>query len=392
MRTNFFLIAISILFLLSTAFAQDSVEGFHFIANTKGYIDGGTLVADAQGNLYGAVNLGFIGAGGVYELTPEADEKWNLIILDDDNLDFPNEGLAIDAQGNLYGSDTLGGSFGEGCVFELSPNGDGTFTRSTIYSFHGIEQPGGPNGDLLLDSEGNIYGTTGGNGNELGPDVAFELQRMSNGYRYVLLHSFCSSSNCSDGQYPKDGLTMDANGNLYGTTAGGGEYQYGTVYELTNTNGKWSETVLHSFDAIDGIPPSPSLEITIDAKGNRYGTTQSGGSANNGTVFEIDAAGKFSTLYSFTGQPDGANPYSDLSITSDGSLLGTTLIGGDKNNGTVFILSRNSSGEWIETDRYSIQQDLSTDGPVGGLYNNKAQGTWFGLTSSGEVFEFKLAQ
>ncbi len=362
--------------------AQNRKVNFKILGNTGGYPTGGTLVADAKGNLYGANNLGDIAAGGVYELSPLGGGKWQVTTVYD-MLDFPNQGLAIDAKGNLYGGDTLGGNDGEGEIFKLSPNGDGTFSESSIYSFPGISQPGGPNGDLLLDSKGNIYGTTIGNGNG-GEEVAFELQNTANGYQYETLYTFCSLQNCVDGLYPKDGLVADAAGNLYGTTYGGGANQAGTVYELTRKNGKWSETVLHSFDGADGN--FVSVRLTIDAEGNLYGTTPVGGSSNNGTAFEVSAKGVFSTLYSFDGT-GGANPFGSPTLDAAGELLGTTDAGGAFNGGTVYALRKNQSGQWYQAAHYSFPYSYANGGPIGGLYIDTS-GDVFGFTAESKTFGY----
>ena len=382
MRNKVLTIVAAALVLASSAFAEPNKKiNFKVLGSTGGFPTGGTLVADSKGNLYGANNLGDLGAGGVYEVSPLGNGKWKVTTIYD-MLDFPNQGLAIDAKGNLYGGDTLGGNDGEGEIFELSPNGDGTFAESSIYSFPGISQPGGPNGDLLLDAKGDIFGTTIGNGNG-GEEVAFELKNTANGYEYETVYTFCSLQNCVDGLYPKDGLVADAAGNLYGTTYGGGANQDGTVYKLSQKNGKWSETVLHSFDGTDGN--FVSVRLTIDAAGNLYGTTPTGGTSNNGTVFEVDSKGVFSTLYSFDGT-GGTSAYGSPTLDAAGQLLGTTDGGGAFNGGTVYALTKNQSGVWNEAAYYSFPAS-DEGGPIGGLYINQA-GDVFGFTYTSKLFGY----
>ncbi len=373
------------------AFAQNTAVKFQVLGTTGGFPDGGTLVEDAKGNLYGANNLGDLAAGGVYEVSPLGNGKWQVITLYE-MLDFPNQGVAIDAQGNLYGGDTLGGNYGEGEVFKLSPNGDGTFSESSIYSFPGINEPGGPNGDLLVDAEGNLYGTTAGNGNGITNQyVAYELKNTGNGYNYVQLYEFCSLPNCADGIYPEGGLKADAAGDLYGTTTGGGEFGQGTVYELKRANGTWNETVLHSFGGPDG--QSPYGNVNFDAKGNLYGSTYVGGANNSGVVYEIDSKGAFSVIYNFKGMPDGAFPYGAVNPDRAGRIFGTTEEGGKFNGGTVYELTQNQSGQWSEAGSYSFPYVENEGGPLGGLLLTKA-GQLFGFTATskgfgyGEIFEF----
>jgi len=391
MRSKLCIAALTAFILTLSAFAQKTQVKFQVLGSTGGFPGGGTLVEDAKGNLYGANNLGDLGAGGVYEVSPLGNGKWQVTTIYD-MLDFPNQGVAIDAEGNLYGGDTLGGNDGEGEVFKLSPNGDGTFSESSIYSFPGINQPGGPNGDLLLDAKGNIYGTTLGNGNGItNQTVAYELQKTANGYNYVQLYEFCSLSNCADGQYPEGGLKADAAGSLYGTTNGGGQFGQGTVYQLKQTNGKWTETVLHSFNGTDG--QSPYGNINFDANGNLYGSTFVGGSSDSGVVYEIDAKGNFSVIYNFKGTPDGAFPYGAVNPDDAGHIFGTTEEGGKSNGGTVYELTQNGSGQWSEAGSYSFPYVQSEGGPLGGLLLTKSA-QLFGFTATsknfgyGEIFEF----
>jgi uncharacterized repeat protein (TIGR03803 family) len=270
-----------------------------FGTGNDGYSPSGNLIFDAAGNLYGTTQFGGPGGGGtVFEMTPKAGGGWSEKVLHgfplagrDGNL--PQAGLILDAAGNLYGTTAQGGGTcptyspsGCGTVFELSPGADGEWTEKVIHEF-GIGGDGlFPSGGVILDDSGNVYGTApmGGKGCAgSGCGILYELRPNADGtWTEVVLHYFGFGT---DGAGPQAGLIFDAAGNLYGTTAGGGDYQRGTVFELMPT-GKWgwTEKVLHSFNYKDGAAPQASL---IFSNGNLYGTTFQGGDATGGTVFEV---------------------------------------------------------------------------------------------------------
>jgi uncharacterized repeat protein (TIGR03803 family) len=197
----------------------------------------------------------------------------------------------LDAAGNLYGTTAGGGSArglnGYGTVFELTPTAGGGWTETVSHIFESTNTDGAhPLGGLISDAAGNLYGTTYGNAwdSGYGQGTVFELTRTNGGWREKQLHTF----NGTDGAGPRASLILDAAGNLYGTTSGGGTYGAGTVFELTPiAGGGWAERVLHNFnnDGTDGAYPYGGL--IFDAAGNLYGTTLYGGTYGNGTVFEI---------------------------------------------------------------------------------------------------------
>ena len=261
------------------------------------------LIFDAKGNLYGTTPYGGIGCentgcGTVFKLTPQADGKWKETLLHsfaggEKDGASPLAKVTFDAAGNLYGT-TVYGAYRSGCndsrgcgaVFELTPNGRGNWSEKVLYAFAGA-QGFDPEAGLILDSAGNLYGTTTGGG-EFRVGTAFELIHGS--WTHKILHSFEFNlkHNHKDGAGPSASLVMNQSGNLYGTTvSGGANGPYGTVFELTLTNGKWTETVLHSFDNNhkDGI--APYSDLVFDTTGNLYGTTSGGGTGRLGTVFEI---------------------------------------------------------------------------------------------------------
>src|ERR1022692_2790827 len=298
------------------------------------------LIFDAAGNLYGTTDLGgAYGYGTVFELTPAAGGTWTEKVLHN----FNNEGtdgierlgpLIIDAAGNLYGTTYQGGAYNSyGTVFELTPAAGGTWTEKVLHSFGNGTDGLIPYGGLIFDAAGNLYGTTGyGGTNDLG--TVFELTPAAGGtWTEQVLHSFGSGT---DGAYPYAGLIFDGAGNLYGTTSGGGT-AHGTLFELTPAGGgTWTEQVLHNFgNGTDGAEPLASL--IFDGAGNLYGTTSYGGSYGGGTVFRFNAQGEV-LLYSFSGT-DGERPVAELILDGGGNLYGTTSGGGSEGEGTVFEIT-----------------------------------------------------
>ncbi|MGB7438829.1 MAG: choice-of-anchor tandem repeat GloVer-containing protein [Candidatus Acidiferrum sp.] len=187
-----------------------------------------------------------------------------------------------------------------------------------------------PNGALIRDSGGDLYGTTNGGGTS-GAGVVFKLDTSGN---ETVLYSFTGGS---DGGYPLSGVISDSGGNLYGTTQGGGASAAGVVFKL-DTSGH--ETVLYSFTGgVDGGYP---LWVTLarDSAGNVYGTTAGGGASGYGVVFKLDPLGNETVLHGFTGGDDGASPYAGVVLGPDGNLYGTTPFGGQTNAGVVFEIKQ----------------------------------------------------
>lgn len=254
-------------------------------------------------------------------------------------------------------------------------------TERILYSFGASATDGVvPNGPLVVDSSGNVYGTTVDGGvNGLYDGTVFKISAAGT---ETTLYSFGASA--TDGQVPIGGLVIDAAGNLYGTTEYGGVNGDGTVFKI-DTAGE--ETILHSFGIgfTDGGVPSAGL--IMDSAGDLYGMTDLGGANGGGTVFKIDAAGKETILYSFAANSsDGVHPSGGLIMDGAGNLYGTTRAGGF-GYGTVFKL--NSSG--TETVLYAIGASLDGEYPEGGLALDSA-GNLYGTTayaqeSSGTVFE-----
>ena len=216
-------------------------------------------------------------------------------------------------------------------------------TESVLYSFSTGTDGAIPVAGLITDGNGNLYGTTF-NGGTNGNGTVFKLTPNSaGGYNESVLYRF-GANGATDGANPYAGLITDTNGNFYGTTAYGGTNSNGTVYKLTpNSTGGYTESVLHSFAGGTGDGAIPVASLITDGNGNFYGTTQYGGTNNNGTVFKLiaNSSGGYteSVLFSFGTGTDGANPYAGLITDASGNLYGTTQNGGTNNSGSVFKIN-----------------------------------------------------
>jgi uncharacterized repeat protein (TIGR03803 family) len=238
----------------------------------------------------------------------------------------PYGGLILANDGNLYG--TTGGlqppNYGK--VFKLSTAG----TETVFHSFNGSDGAAPVEGNLIQDSNGNLYGVTNEGGGNGAFGSLFKIDTLGN---YTLLHGFGLGS---DGQNPAAGLIFGADGNLYGTTTGGGTHNHGTVFEYNLTQA--TETVLYSFAAgTDGASPKGAL--IQDSAGNFYGTTSLGGANGAGTVFKLTPQLAESVLYSFGASGDGFAPYAGLIVGTDGNFYGTTLAGGAQGLGTIYEIT-----------------------------------------------------
>ena len=205
-----------------------------------------------------------------------------------------------------------------------------SYTSQVFYSFSQGTDGVYPHAGVILDNNGNFYGTTY-NGGAYGFGTVFKI--APNGQE-TILRSFLGGS--TDGANPYAGLVLDSGGDLYGTTYGGGTYGFGTVFKIA-PNGQ--EAILHSFSGGSTDGAYPYAGLVLDSGGNLYGTTYDGGTYGFGTVFKTAANGQETVLHSFTGTPDGANSYAGLILDTNGNLYGTTYDGGTYGFGTVFKLS-----------------------------------------------------
>ncbi|PYX46692.1 MAG: hypothetical protein DMG79_15670, partial [Acidobacteria bacterium] len=293
----------------------------------------------------------------------------------------PLSSLVADSSGNLFGTAFVGGPNGAGEVFELTRTPSGSWNQSVVYGFTGGADGANPYyADVILDAAGNLYGTTvGGGDHNLG--VVFKLTRSETGWTESVLYSFAGGS---DGANPYAGLVFDKAGNLFGTTYGGGSGGIGTIFELSpGTPGQWTETVLHTFTGLDG--DSPAGGLTLGRNGNLYAVTQGGGAHHSGAVYQLTHSTRGwneTVLYSFTGGADGSSPYAErLLIDNSGHIYGTTEGGGAHQLGAVFRLSLLPSHHWKEQVLYSFDGSVAAN-PASGLIADGA-GNLYGTCVNG---------
>jgi hypothetical protein len=333
---------------------------YSFSGTTDGAGPGGKLVFDGQGNLYGAA--GFAGdltacfqqgCGVVYKLTPTSSGFWAQTVLH--TFEGGTDGITplsvvVDGNGNIFGLTRDGGGFSCsgglqcGTVFELSPTSSGEWNETILHTFTGGSDGGNPLGSLTFDAHGNLFGTTAAGGVvsticTAGCGTVFELSLTSGGWTFNTIYNF----NYSHGVEPVGSLVIDASGNLFGATYGGAkEFSYcpggcGVVFELSPTASGWKQSLLHSFSGPDGANVQGGL--TLDASGNIFGTTTTGGNprctegftVGCGVVFELSPASGghwiYDHLYVFQGY-DGYNPNGNPLVDAAGNIFGTTVAGG----------------------------------------------------------------
>lgn len=383
------------------ASAQSDSILYNFQGSSDGNAPFGGPVFDKAGDLYGTTTTGGVSfAGNVYQLTPpsEAGGTWTETSLYSFS-GFAGDGnepvgdLIIDSAGNLYGTTRGGGTTNSNCpsgcgtVFELSPpaQSGGAWTEAVLYSFQGGTDGLYPGGLFLYG--GAIYGTTNQGGVFKSYGTVFTLRHSSGAWTEHVIYRFKGGS---DGCSPYiQNMIADASGNLYGTTTGCGTTGWGTVFELSPPSGSatsWAESVLYTFKGVtDGELPHSGL--AFDSKGNLYGTSYWGGPWQDGTVFELsNVAGVWSEQVIFTFGPqlnptNGAWPLSSVLIDSAGNLFGSTTAGGAYDQGVVFKLSPTTAGAWNETVLHSFGNGTDGSEPSGDLV--KRGSALYGVTDSG---------
>ncbi len=304
-------------------------------------------------------------------------------------------GVTVDAKGNIYSVTNGGGDHNAGSVFELTPGAHG-WTLSTLHSFSG-EDGVTPNGGLIFDAAGNLYGTTPAGGTGFGGGVVFEMSPGLGEWSFNVLYNFCPIYHCPDGGAPTP-LVLDSKGRLYGDVAAGGVYGRGGVFRLVPGTGGWSESVIYSFGKRPYDAYIPYAAPIFDKASNLYGTTFQGGTHNGGTVFSVEhfSGGdwKEHLLYSFcaAGPPDckdGVGPYAGVVFDASGNLYGTTTQGGgnvcgETTCGTVFKLTATQGGRWKHTVLYAFPKPENGSFPTGGVIVDKA-GNLYGATVAGGI-------
>lgn len=382
----------------------------------------GSVQLDTTGAIYGnlaiggggAACTGKFGCGAVFKLTKTGRTYTESLLYafcqkaKCRDGSSPAGALVFDTGGSLYGTTTVGGAHDLGTVFELMPAGSG-YQERLLYSFCqlGSSCADGetPQTGVILDSSGALYGTTAAGGAH-GAGTVFKLTPGPSGYTESVLYSFCRRPNCSDGQKPLAGLTIDQNGTLYGTTVFGGDRGRGVAFRLTQDHARYTEHVLYSFcrsaGCTDGANPQASL--AFDRSGALYGTTYGGGVAcytidgiengfdGCGTVFQLTPAGKryaLRVLHRFCHESitcnDGAFPTGGVLFDTQGALYGVAMFGGfpaqeGHGGGVLFKLTTTGSRyHYAIVHKFKSNADIqpSTEPAL-------ANGTLFG-TSNGAV-------
>ncbi len=381
------------------------------------------MVFGTDGVLYGVTFAGgTANLGTVFRLTPQAGGAWIETVLHSftggiTDGSAPLGGLIVSGGGTLYGTTEYGGTpnsaCGSGCgtVFAMVPPkvAGGAWTESIVYRFTGLNGDGStPRGGVVVGQGGVLYGTTAAGGSG-GKGIVYALMppaQPGGAWTEMILHTFLGMTS-QDGAVPTSALVIGAGGVLFGTTNYGGTAGFGTAFEMiapASLSGAWTETVLCSFTGKGGDGSVPFGSLTLGKTGVIYGTTDTGGTAGKGTVFQLiplpGGAWIQTVLYSFTGKNgDGSGPLAGVVIGLGGALYGTTYGGGlSPKDGTVFKLEAPvaGSGPWTETVLYSFRGPLGGygSGPLAGLVVGSA-GALFGVTqyggtgSDGTVFELK---
>ena len=327
---------------------QSVIYSFLGASNNDGAYPFSGLAFDTAGNLYGTTYQGGASSQGTVFKLVKSGSTWKESVLHTfDNIGgddgtYPYGNVVFDAAGNLYGTTQSGGKFSGGIVFELKKSGS-SYTYHVIHSFLvSASSAYYPYAGLVVDTKnGYLYGTTYYGGVIWNAGAVYQMREVSGVWIFSVIYNFLGDSL---GQSPYAGLAADSAGNLYGTTNTGGGFNLGEVYKLTpGTNNSWKETVIHSFAGYakkDGATPDYA-SVTLDASGNLYGSTYSGGSsaANNlnyGTVYKLTAGTyKESVLWSFGTSGDGYYPIHGP-VVVNGKVYGTAYAGGPHGGGVVY--------------------------------------------------------
>jgi uncharacterized repeat protein (TIGR03803 family) len=345
-----------------------------YVFEANGAAPQAELALDASGNLYGTTyRVPGSNNGGVFEIPKGSTTVTTLAAFNGTNGASPESGVLFDDAGNIYGLTYVGGANNDGTVFEVAQGADAV---TSIASFDGDTDPSADASGVTVDASGNVFGTSYQAGGANNPGAVFEIPKGSNWMTAL------ATFNGTNGSQPEGGVVIDASGNLYGTTYQGGAKGSGTLYEIPA--GSKALTTLASFNGADGAGPKGGL--TLDTSGNLYGVTTGGGAYYYGTVFEVaNGSGTITTLAAFDGA-HGAGPAAGVALDARGDLFGT--VGGlGSSDGSVFEIAKGS-------DAITTIASFSGDGASGGVAVDAAGNiygaTYFvGSTSnpSGSVYE-----
>lgn len=379
-----------------SAHAQTLTVLHAFNAGLDGGAPAAGLTMDRTGNLYGTTSGDFgVQTSSVFELK-NPGTGW---LLDPLFTFYPgnqSQGygsyskVIFGPDGALYGSTRTGGANncdnnGCGTIFKLRPRP--TFCSSILCEWNitvlfNFSTTSGFPDQIVFGADGNIYGTTliggnmGGNCPAAGCGTVFQLTNSGGTWSENILYEF----NGTDGNYPQGGVILDSAGNLYGTTYSGGSSNQGVLYKLSPAQGSWTETILHNFSGDGTNPVGP---LTMDASGNLYGAT-AGGNLGVGTVYEMSSlgSGSFQTLYTLYAARE---PQGGLLLDSAGNIYGAQYLGGPERYGSIYKLTQ-ANGTWTYSDLYDFHGMPDGELPNGGLIMD-AQGNLYGTCndSSGSV-------
>jgi uncharacterized repeat protein (TIGR03803 family) len=288
-------------------------------------------------------------------------------------------GLVVDSKGNLYGTTVQGGMNTCGTVFKLTPRPSPPWTESVLYDFGCFSDGKNPHGGVTFDRQGNLDGTTVSGGmpgcGSYGCGVLFQLTPTTEN----VLHSFAGGN---DGFGPGAAVAIDSAGHVFGETPDGGAHSQGTIYEVSGSGTHAQKRTLHAFTGgNDG--GTGSLGTLLLKSGTLYGVTETGGANQKGTAFKLSVASRrLTTLFAFKGQPDSGSPYGGLVMDAHGNLFGTTYDGGANNMGAVFELSLGTGGKYSEHVLYSFKGGNDGSASTGTLVFG-ASGELYGTTSAG---------
>ena len=381
-----------------TASAQAFVV-LHSFNGADGAYPLSALIEDSVGNLYGTTEEGAYGFGTVFELSPTGTETVLHAFTGVDGA-YPCAGVVRDSAGNLYGTTGSNTSSGSGTIFELQPDGN----LILLFGFYSGADGYDPTAGLTQDSQGNLYGATQQGGNDsciyYGCGVVFKLNAKRN---YRVLYAFPA---LADGASPYASVALDSSGDVYGSSINGGDTACplngngcGTLFEVSPAG---QERVLYAFQGgTDGAFPEGS--VLRDKAGNIYGTTAEGGDLSCyppygcGTVFSLSRSGKQTVLHAFTGGSDGEIPYAGLIRDAEGNLYGTTFAGGNGSQcgnpaGCGIVFKIDMAGNETLLHAFSGGTDGAFPngallwGSLGALYGTASGGGLFGF---GTVFKVK---
>ena len=333
-----------------TVFQMKQVNGSWLLSTLlnfnrrNGLIPYGRPVFGPGGSLFGTTLEGGTsqnceeGCGAVYNMRPPATVcksvscPWTGVAIysfaDSNDGGSPNQvNPAFDQAGNLYGTAAMGGLSGRGVVYKLTPS-NGSWNETVILNFDG---PNGmyPYSGVIIDDAGNLYGTTA-YGGQHGLGSIYEISPSGSGWAMTTLYSFQGTT---DGQNPSAGLVLDRAGNLYGATPVGGSNGGGTVFELSPSGGNWNFSLLYSLTGQPTQQHYPGVidALAIDSTGNLYGAAYSEGTHSSGAIFKLTPSNggwTYTSLHDFSGGSDGGFPLGGPSVDGGGKVYGTTEYGG----------------------------------------------------------------